>query len=145
MEQLAYNAWDEPHLARLVADAFAEQHAARQEPGTAAAGGYGSSGGGGYSYSYDQPGSSSQAAATAAASAVAGDNAPPLGDAAGDGSGRGSNVDTAAAWSSELPSLMQLRLQLLDVVGASAAYLQLAMAGGAWREAINRLLKSKER
>jgi hypothetical protein len=51
----------------------------------------------------------------------------------------------AAAWATEQQSLLQLRLQALDAIGASGAYLELAMAGGAWREAINRLLTSKER
>lgn len=70
-----------------------------------------------------------------------------------DGGSAGSSSSAAAAsgssgvaaWAAEPPSLLQLRLQALDAMGASAAYLELAMAGGAWREAINRLLKSKER
>lgn len=48
-------------------------------------------------------------------------------------------------WHQELPSLLQLRLKMLDVVGQQNAYLELAMAGGAWREAINRMLRSKDR
>jgi hypothetical protein len=65
--------------------------------------------------------------------------------AAAAGSSSSSSASKMAAWAVEQSSLLQLRLQVLDVMGASAAYLELAMAGGAWREAINRLLTSKER
>lgn len=85
-----------------------------------------------FSEQHSDGGSSSSAAAAATSSAAA---------AAGSSGGSG----RAAAWAAEPPSLLQLRLQALDVMGASAAYLELAMAGGAWREAINRLLTSKER
>jgi len=64
---------------------------------------------------------------------------PPGGSSADGSSG------SSTAWALEQSSLLQLRLQALDAMGASAAYLELAMAGGAWREAINRLLTSKER
>jgi hypothetical protein len=79
----------------------------------------------------DDNNNSSSSSATAAAAAA--------------GSSGSSGGSRAAAWAAEPPSLLQLRLQALDVMGASAAYLELAMAGGAWREAINRLLTSKER
>jgi hypothetical protein len=65
--------------------------------------------------------------------------------AAAGNSSSSSSASKMAAWAVEQSSLLQLRLQVLDAMGASAAYLELAMAGGAWREAINRLLTSKER
>jgi hypothetical protein len=112
VQQLCHNAWDEPHLAALLADAFAEQR-----------------GSGGSGASAGTPGSASAHAS---------------GDSSG-GDGGGGSGGAAAAWARELPSLLQLRLQVLDALGAYCAYLELAMAGGAWREAINRLMTSKER
>lgn len=51
----------------------------------------------------------------------------------------------AAVWKEDLLSLLHLRLHMLKAVQAQNAYLQLAMAGGAWGEAIKYLLTSKER
>jgi hypothetical protein len=97
VHQLCWHHWDEPHLAKLLAEAFAEQ--------------------------------------------LTGNS----GSNAAEGASSSAGVGGAAAWAAEPSSLLQLRLQALDAIGASAAYLELAMAGGAWREAIDRLLKSKER
>jgi hypothetical protein len=48
-------------------------------------------------------------------------------------------------WQLELPSLLGLRLLMLEAVGQYPAYLELAMAGGAWKKAIDCMLHSKER
>jgi uncharacterized membrane protein YgcG len=149
LQQICLHHWDEPHLAQLLRTAAAEEQGQPLPETTAGAGSS--------SYSKQAPWQLQQQHPP---DAGCGSSAASGGGAVGGGGGGGGNdgasgsdssstaapaVSGAAAWSVELPSLLQLRLLLLEDVGQQCAYLELAMAGGAWKQAIDRMLKSKER
>ncbi|KAF6251842.1 hypothetical protein COO60DRAFT_580144 [Scenedesmus sp. NREL 46B-D3] len=131
--QVCLHHWDEPQLAALLSEPVAEQRRLQQQEQqqaahpTSAAVRLGSGG------SYNLAGAGSSGAAegtvrrTSSSEGGAAAGAPPR------------------RWQLELPSLLALRLLMLAAVGQSAAYLELAMAGRAWKKAIDCMLHSKER
>lgn len=127
--QLCLHHWDEPQLAALLAEPVAEQQRLQQQQAE------------------QQQATLPAAARTAGSSYGAGSSAAAAGAAhTGSSSGAGAAAHgTPLQWRRELASLLGLRLLALEAAGQPQAYLQLAMAGGAWRKAIDCMLHSKER